>query len=100
MNVSGVLGVVIGLVFVFLVLSLVCSGITEAISATVGLRAKTLERGIGRMLGDAGYCSEANLTCPGPDRLIATGKGRNLEHAAHHGGPAGPAAPAGRAACP
>jgi transposase len=25
-------------------------------------------------LADAGYCSEANLTCPGPDRLIATQK--------------------------
>ena len=46
---------------------------------------------IGRMLGDAGYCSQANLTCPGPDRLIATGKRHRLEHAAHAGGPAGPA---------
>jgi len=26
------------------------------------------------MLADAGYCSEANLTSPGPDRLIATTK--------------------------
>ena len=33
-------------------------------------------------LADAGYCSEANLTCPGPDRLIAVGKGRDLEKAA------------------
>jgi transposase len=38
--------------------------------------------GIGLALADAGYCSEANLTCPGPDRLIATGKHRDLEHAA------------------
>ena len=38
--------------------------------------------GIGQVLADAGYCSEANLTCPGPDRLIATGKGRDLEKAA------------------
>jgi hypothetical protein len=38
--------------------------------------------GIGLVLADAGYCSEANLTCPGPDRLIATGKGRDLEKAA------------------
>ena len=35
--------------------------------------------GIELVLADAGYCSEANLTCPGPDRLIATGKGRDLE---------------------
>jgi transposase len=38
--------------------------------------------GIGLALADAGYCSEANLTCPGPDRLIATGKHRDLEKAA------------------
>ena len=37
--------------------------------------------GIGLALADAGYCSEHNLTCPGPDRLIATGKGRDLEKA-------------------
>ncbi|QDQ89894.1 transposase [Rhodococcus sp. WB9] len=37
---------------------------------------------IGVMLFDAGYCSRANLTAPGPDRLIATGKSRHLEAAA------------------
>lgn len=30
---------------------------------------------IGTALADAGYCSEANLTAPGPDRLIALGRG-------------------------
>lgn len=48
------------------------------------------DRGIGLALADAGYCSEANLTCPGPDRLIATGKGRDLEKAARDPGSAGP----------
>ena len=38
--------------------------------------------GIGQALADAGYCSAANLTCPGPDRLIAVGKQRDLEKAA------------------
>jgi transposase len=38
--------------------------------------------GIMLALADAGYCSEANLTCPGPDRLIAVGKRRHLEQAA------------------
>jgi hypothetical protein len=38
--------------------------------------------GIGLALADAGYCSAANLTCPGPDRLIAVGKHRDLEKAA------------------
>jgi hypothetical protein len=37
---------------------------------------------IGQALADAGYCSAANLTCPGPDRLIAVGKHRDLEKAA------------------
>jgi transposase len=46
--------------------------------------------GIGLALADAGYCSEANLTCPGPDRLIATGKGRDLEKAARDPGSDGP----------
>jgi hypothetical protein len=37
---------------------------------------------IGLFLSDAGYLSEHNLAIPGPDRLIATGKTRDLEHAA------------------
>jgi len=41
------------------------------------LRART-----GTVLADAGYCSDANLTCPGPDRLIATGTRRGLAAAA------------------
>ncbi len=48
---------------------------------------------IGLALADAGYLSHANLTCPGPDRLIATGKRRNLEKAAAAG--PGPAVTAG-----
>jgi len=36
-------------------------------------------------LSDAGYLSEHNLTIPGPDRLIATGKTRDLEKAARAG---------------
>jgi predicted regulator of Ras-like GTPase activity (Roadblock/LC7/MglB family) len=37
---------------------------------------------IGLALADAGYLSKANLACDGPDRLIATGKRRDLEKAA------------------
>lgn len=36
--------------------------------------------GIGVLLADAGYLSEANLSAPGPDRLIATGKSRAVKH--------------------
>ena len=35
--------------------------------------------GIGLVLADAGYLSGHNLTCDGPDRLIATGQRRHLE---------------------
>jgi transposase len=38
--------------------------------------------GIGTAVGDAGYLSRSNLTAPGPDRLIATGKRRNVEKTA------------------
>ena len=40
---------------------------------------------IGLILADAGYLSEDNLTCGGPDRLIAVGKRRDLEKAARGG---------------
>jgi DDE family transposase len=40
---------------------------------------------IGLLLSDAGYLSEHNLTIDGPDRLIATGKTRDLEQAARDG---------------
>jgi transposase len=46
--------------------------------------------GIGLALADAGYLSRHNLTCPGPDRLIATGKRRDLEQAARDTDAAGP----------
>ena len=37
---------------------------------------------IGTVLADAGYAADANLTAPGPDRLIALGKGRDQARAA------------------
>jgi len=38
---------------------------------------------IGTVLADAGYHSRHNLSAPGPDRLIAPGKGRDQARAAH-----------------
>jgi transposase len=38
--------------------------------------------GIGVLLADAGYLSDNNLTAPGPDRLIAVGKNRDVATAA------------------
>ena len=53
--------------------------------------------GIGLILFDAGYLSEANLTTPGPDRLIAAGKARDQARAAITNPTSGPP-PAGATA--
>jgi Transposase DDE domain len=45
---------------------------------------------IGIVLSDAGYCTRENLTGPGPDRLIATGKARYLHAAAIENPTTGP----------
>jgi transposase len=58
--------------------------------AAPGASDTTPAAAIGLFLADAGYLSEHNLTTPGPDRLIATGKTRHLEKAARGDGePAG-----------
>jgi transposase len=49
--------------------------------------------GIGVVLADAGYLSEDNLTAPGPDRLIAVGKSRDLALAAREHPTTGPPPP-------
>jgi transposase len=41
---------------------------------------------VSMVLADAGYLSEDNLAAPGPDRLIATGKHRDLEKRARAAG--------------
>jgi len=45
---------------------------------------------LGTALADAGYCSEDNLTAPGPDRLIATGKAHQLTRQARTDPASGP----------
>jgi hypothetical protein len=45
------------------------------------------------LLADAGYLSTANLTAPGPDRLIAVGKSRDVAAAAREHPAAGPPPP-------
>ena len=47
--------------------------------------------GIELLLFDAGYLSDHNLTTPGPDRLIALGKARDLARAARENPTHGPA---------
>ncbi len=48
---------------------------------------------IGVVLADNGYCSNANLTAPGPDRLIATSKSRDLHTTAVTNPASGPPPP-------
>ena len=52
---------------------------TPALAAATA-HTQSLGKSIGLVLADNGYFTEDNLTSPGPDRLIAPGKGRTLEH--------------------
>jgi transposase len=45
---------------------------------------------LGTLLFDTGYCSDANITAPGPDRLIATGKTRSIRQAVRDNPTTGP----------
>jgi len=49
---SDILELVVGLVFIYWLLSLLCSGINEMISAAVSMRAKDLEKAIRNLLDD------------------------------------------------
>ena len=66
--------------------------IDQATDAARAIRRATGRRTrIGTVLADAGYASTTNLTCPGPDRLIALGTRHDHHIAARdhptHGGP-------------
>jgi len=49
---SNILDIAIGLVFVFLLLSLICSAVNELLELALKKRAKDLETGIGELVGD------------------------------------------------
>jgi transposase len=51
------------------------------------------EHTIGVVLADAGYCSDANLAAPGPDRLIAMSKNRDQLKTAREHPTSGPPPP-------
>ena len=55
---SPILDVAIGMVFVYLLLSLLCSAANEAIEARLKNRAKSLELGIRNLLGDKGLADK------------------------------------------
>jgi hypothetical protein len=52
MNLGGIVDVAIGMSFIYLLLSLVCSGINELLAWAYGMRAKTLKAGIAALLED------------------------------------------------
>jgi hypothetical protein len=57
---SGLLDIIIGLVFIYWLLSLLCSGINETISSIVSMRAKDLEKAIRNLLDDPKGTALAN----------------------------------------
>ena len=54
--------------------------------------AALLDKEIGLVLADAGYFTDENLTAPGPARLIAPGKNRDLHRDVHRDAQTDPAA--------
>jgi hypothetical protein len=56
---------------------------TTALAAAT-TQTQALDKTIGLALADNGYFTEDNLTSPGPDRLIATGAGRDMNEQAKH----------------
>lgn len=65
-NVTGItaLDVAVGLAFVYLLFSVLCSAIQEAIAGVLDLRARTLERGLKNLLEDTGHGGENGAGAP------------------------------------
>ncbi len=55
------LGVVVGLVFLYIVLALVCSTVNEAVSTAIGLRARFLETGLLNLLSGSASTTPAGI---------------------------------------
>ncbi len=65
---------------------------TPALAAATA-QTQALDKTIGLALADNGYFTEDNLTAPGPERLIATGTRRDMNHEAKHHPADGPPPP-------
>jgi len=87
---SSILDVAVGLVFVFLALSLVCSAANEGIETFLKQRSKNLEKGIRELLGDLSPPAKSgspqnrvdqnptpDQQAPGPDQQAASAAGGN-----------------------
>lgn len=68
---SEILDIGIGLAFVYLLLSLVCSVVNEWIAGVVGLRAKNLEAGIRSLFSDGKLTIPANDKSPELEKFLA-----------------------------
>ena len=55
------LDVAIGMVFLYLLLSLICSALNESISAVLHARAKFLEEGVVRLLDDGAFAQNYTI---------------------------------------
>lgn len=82
---SSILDVAVGLVFVFLTLSLICSAANEGIESFLKKRAKNLERGIRELLGDLSPGATADsrqsgvAVPPVPDQAGAASGNKGLD---------------------
>src|SRR4051794_32837755 len=86
-DVTGItaLDVAIGLAFVYLVFSLLCSAIQEAIAGILDLRARTLEKGLSNLLDDAGNATENGAPAAVPGMTPGAGSGPLSDKLLSHG---------------
>ncbi len=63
---SIILDVVIGLFFIYLLLSLMCSALQELLASLMGLRSKNLQKGINNLLADPAISDIADRVCAHP----------------------------------
>jgi len=79
------LDVAIGLSFVFLLFSVLCSAVQEAISAILDLRARTLEAGLRNLLEDKGAARVGGAPSANPGGSAGAGAGTLVDDLLGHG---------------
>jgi hypothetical protein len=75
---SGILDVAIGMVFVYLLFSLVCTAINEWVAAVLGLRASNLEAGIRSLLNEGSLPESGSVTGPIAEAIYKHGLVQSL----------------------
>ena len=79
-----ILDIVIGLMFVYLLLSLLATALNEYVAALLNLRGKELARGIGRLLDDAGQQDAVKKALAGLGPRATTAADRLTEQFYNH----------------